>query len=68
MLSFQDYVHRVGRTSRGEGHVGQALLFLRPEEYKFLDVLRGMQAKIDEIEFTGDLNHIQDKVSRQILL
>ncbi|KAK8372962.1 hypothetical protein O3P69_015022 [Scylla paramamosain] len=58
----EDYIHRVGRTSRGEGRTGQALLFLRPEECKFLDVLRGMHVKIDEIEFSGDLNDIQDKV------
>lgn len=58
----EDYIHRVGRTSRGEGHMGQALLFLRPEECKFLDVLRGMHVKIDEIEFSGELNDIQNKV------
>ena len=48
--------------------MGQALLFLRPEECKFLDVLRNMHVKIDEIEFSGDLNHIQDKVSQHVIL
>lgn len=60
-------IHRVGRTSRGEGWNGQALLFLRPEEFKYLDVLRSMEVKLDEIEFNGDLKHVQSKVSGNIL-
>lgn len=36
----QEYIHRVGRTARGEGGKGQALLFLLPEELQFLTYLK----------------------------
>ncbi|XP_050713315.1 uncharacterized protein LOC126996660 isoform X2 [Eriocheir sinensis] len=62
----EDYIHRVGRTSRGEGCTGQALLFLRPEECNYLDVLRGMEVKLDEIEFSGDLKNVQNKMNSYI--
>lgn len=37
---FQWYIHRVGRTARGEGAKGNALLFLIPEEMRFLCYLK----------------------------
>eukprot|EP00442_Polarella_glacialis_P025297 CAMPEP_0115154202 /NCGR_PEP_ID=MMETSP0227-20121206/67152_1 /TAXON_ID=89957 /ORGANISM="Polarella glacialis, Strain CCMP 1383" /LENGTH=728 /DNA_ID=CAMNT_0002565029 /DNA_START=38 /DNA_END=2220 /DNA_ORIENTATION=+ len=36
----EEYLHRVGRTAR-IGRAGNALLFLKPSELGFLDVLRG---------------------------
>lgn len=36
----QEYIHRVGRTARGEGGKGNALLFLIPEELQFLRYLK----------------------------
>ena len=36
----QEYIHRVGRTARGEGARGSALLFLIPEELGFLAYLK----------------------------
>ena len=36
----QEYIHRVGRTARGEGKKGNALLFLIPEELQFLRYLK----------------------------
>ncbi|KAK8961531.1 DEAD-box ATP-dependent RNA helicase 27 [Platanthera guangdongensis] len=36
----KEYVHRVGRTARGEGAEGNALLFLLPEEAKFISDLK----------------------------
>jgi superfamily II DNA/RNA helicase len=36
----QDYIHRVGRTARGEKGKGSALLFLLPQELKFLIYLK----------------------------
>lgn len=36
----QEYIHRVGRTARGEGAKGNALLFLIPEELQFLKYLK----------------------------
>lgn len=35
-----DYIHRVGRTARGHGGVGKALVFLLPQELPFLKYLR----------------------------
>ena len=32
----KEYIHRVGRTARGEGGKGHALMILRPEELGFL--------------------------------
>ncbi|XP_068663475.1 DEAD-box ATP-dependent RNA helicase 27-like isoform X2 [Aristolochia californica] len=36
----KEYIHRVGRTARGEGGKGRAFLFLMPEELQFLQYLR----------------------------
>ncbi|GAB2227245.1 hypothetical protein Drorol1_Dr00009058 [Drosera rotundifolia] len=36
----KDYIHRVGRTARGEGGSGYALLFLIPEELGFIRYLK----------------------------
>ena len=36
----QEYIHRVGRTARGSGTRGHALLFLLPEELAFLKYLK----------------------------
>lgn len=58
----EDYIHRIGRTGRGEGQTGQALLFLRPEEEKFIAVLKGMKVEIDQLEFQGDFNDIQEQL------
>ncbi|XP_069167149.1 probable ATP-dependent RNA helicase pitchoune isoform X2 [Procambarus clarkii] len=63
----EDYIHRVGRTGRGEGSVGQALLFLRPEENQFVDVLKTMKVEIEQLEFHGDLKEIQNKVDSFVL-
>ncbi|EOY22260.1 P-loop containing nucleoside triphosphate hydrolases superfamily protein isoform 2 [Theobroma cacao] len=39
----KEYIHRVGRTARGEGARGNALLFLIPEELQFLRYLKRQQ-------------------------
>jgi hypothetical protein len=39
-FDFQEYIHRVGRTARGEKGKGSALLFLLPQELKFLIYLK----------------------------
>jgi Helicase conserved C-terminal domain len=36
----KEYIHRVGRTARGEAGKGRALLFLMPEELAFLKYLK----------------------------
>ena len=63
MFYSQDYIHRIGRTGRGDGNVGQALLFLRPEEEEFISILRSMNVNISQLEFEGDLKDTQTKVS-----
>ena len=49
---FQEYIHRVGRTARGEGGVGHALLILRPEELGFLRFLHHAKVPLNEFEFS----------------
>lgn len=47
----KEYIHRVGRTARGEGSSGHALLFLRPEELGFLMYLKHAKVPLNEFEF-----------------
>ena len=47
-----EYIHRVGRTARGEGGQGHALLILRPEELGFLRYLRQANVPLNEFEFS----------------
>ncbi|XP_057419702.1 DEAD-box ATP-dependent RNA helicase 27-like [Lotus japonicus] len=48
----KEYIHRVGRTARGEGGKGNALLFLIPEELQFLRYLK--EAKVPVKEYAYD--------------
>nr|CAB3497814.1 unnamed protein product [Digitaria exilis] len=47
----KDYIHRVGRTARGDKGKGSALLFLLPEELKFLIYLKEARVNLTEYEF-----------------
>ncbi|CAN0902471.1 DEAD-box ATP-dependent RNA helicase 51 [Linum grandiflorum] len=47
----KEYIHRVGRTARGEGAKGNALLFLIPEELQFLLYLKAAKVPLKEYEF-----------------
>ena len=47
----KEYIHRVGRTARGEGAEGNALIFLLPEELIFLKYLRQARVPLNEYEF-----------------
>ncbi|TYJ25651.1 hypothetical protein E1A91_A07G064300v1 [Gossypium mustelinum] len=47
----KEYIHRVGRTARGEGAKGNALLFLIPEELQFLRYLKTAKVPVKEYEF-----------------
>ncbi|XP_073005891.1 DEAD-box ATP-dependent RNA helicase 27-like [Typha latifolia] len=47
----KEYIHRVGRTARGEGGKGHALLFLLPEELQFLSYLKEAKVPVKEYEF-----------------
>ncbi|XP_011688166.1 PREDICTED: probable ATP-dependent RNA helicase pitchoune [Wasmannia auropunctata] len=48
----KEYIHRVGRTARGEGSSGHALLILRPEELGFLRYLKTARVPVNEYEFS----------------
>lgn len=48
----KEYIHRVGRTARGEGSSGHALLLLRPEELGFLRYLKQAKVPLNEFEFS----------------
>ncbi|XP_071442313.1 ATP-dependent RNA helicase DDX18 isoform X2 [Hetaerina americana] len=48
----KEYIHRVGRTARGEGGQGNALLILRPEELGFLRYLKQARIPLNEFEFS----------------
>nr|GEW76419.1 DEAD-box ATP-dependent RNA helicase 51 [Tanacetum cinerariifolium] len=47
----KEYILRVGRTVCGEGVKGNALLFLTPEELKFLRYLKAAKVPVKEYEF-----------------
>lgn len=47
----KEYIHRVGRTARGEGGKGNALLFLIPEELQFLRYLKAAKVPVKEYEY-----------------
>ncbi|KAG5670683.1 hypothetical protein PVAND_000931 [Polypedilum vanderplanki] len=48
----REYIHRVGRTARGEGSSGHALLILRPEEIGFLRYLKQAKVPLNEFDFS----------------
>ncbi|CAJ1944320.1 unnamed protein product [Sphenostylis stenocarpa] len=47
----KEYIHRVGRTARGEGGKGNALLFLIPEELQFLRYLKAAKVPVKEYAY-----------------
>ncbi|XP_062214290.1 DEAD-box ATP-dependent RNA helicase 27-like [Phragmites australis] len=47
----KDYIHRVGRTARGDKGQGNALLFLLPQELKFLIYLKAARVTLTEYDF-----------------
>eukprot|EP01026_Neomeris_dumetosa_P038491 TRINITY_DN31388_c0_g1_i1.p3 TRINITY_DN31388_c0_g1~~TRINITY_DN31388_c0_g1_i1.p3 ORF type:complete len:256 (-),score=29.97 TRINITY_DN31388_c0_g1_i1:366-1133(-) len=50
-LDPKDYIHRVGRTARGESGKGKALLILQPHELPFLEYLSQAQVTVSEYVF-----------------
>lgn len=47
----KEYIHRVGRTARGEGGKGNALLFLLRAEMQFLSYLKAAKVPVKEYEY-----------------
>lgn len=63
----KEYIHRVGRTARGEGGSGRALLILRPEELGFLRYLKTARVTLNEYEFSwSKISDIQPQLERLI--
>ncbi|AQK39424.1 Putative DEAD-box ATP-dependent RNA helicase family protein [Zea mays] len=58
----KDYIHRVGRTARGDKGKGSALLFLLPEELKLLIYLQA--AKISLTEYVFSEKHVPKSQSQ----
>eukprot|EP00397_Hematodinium_sp_SG-2012_P012273 GEMP01012439.1.p1 GENE.GEMP01012439.1~~GEMP01012439.1.p1 ORF type:complete len:699 (+),score=160.98 GEMP01012439.1:28-2097(+) len=61
----REYIHRVGRTARGAGGTGKALLFLMPEEVGFLRYLRRVNVAVNEYSFAmNKIANIQSQLER----
>jgi len=68
-MKIQEYIHRVGRTARGQGGKGHALLLLRPEELGFLRYLKQAKVPLNEFEFSwSKIADIQPQVNSISLL
>lgn len=63
----REYIHRVGRTARGEGSQGRALLFLIPEELGFLRYLKGAKVPLNEYEFPSNkIANVQSQLEKLV--
>jgi len=63
----KEYIHRVGRTARGEGGKGHALMILRPEELGFLRYLKQANVPLNEFEFSwSKVSNIQPQLEKLI--
>jgi len=63
----KEYIHRVGRTARGDEGTGRALLFLTPEETGFLRYLKAAKVTLNEYEFPmKKLANVQSQLQRLI--
>ncbi|KAH9491547.1 ATP-dependent RNA helicase ddx18 [Bulinus truncatus] len=63
----KEYIHRVGRTARGEGGKGNALLFLNPQEIAFLRYLRMAKVQVNEFQFQWNkVSNIQPQLEKLI--
>lgn len=63
----KEYIHRVGRTARGAGGTGKALLFLMPEEVGFLQFLKQANVPLNEYSFPPNkIANVQGQLERVI--
>ncbi|KAL1196460.1 DEAD-box ATP-dependent RNA helicase 27 [Cardamine amara subsp. amara] len=62
-----EYIHRVGRTARGEGAKGKALLVLTPDELQFIQYLNAAKIPVYEHEFEeGKLLNAQEFLEKTV--
>ncbi|OXB71672.1 UNVERIFIED_CONTAM: hypothetical protein H355_001650 [Colinus virginianus] len=63
----KEYIHRVGRTARGAGGTGKALLFLMAEEVGFLRYLKQAGVPLNEYTFPpSKIANVQTQLERLI--
>lgn len=63
----RDYIHRVGRTARGDAGKGKSLLFLQPSEVGFLSHLKDARVPLEEYEFPAKkIMNIQSQLEKLI--
>ena len=63
----KEYIHRVGRTARGLNGKGRALLFLQPEELRFLDHLKQANVPLNEFDFPQEkIANVQPQLEKLI--
>ncbi|CAJ2642071.1 unnamed protein product [Trifolium pratense] len=63
----KEYIHRVGRTARGEGGKGNALLFLIPEEMEFLRYLKAAKIPVKNYLFDDKkLSNVQSQLEKMV--
>lgn len=63
----KEYIHRVGRTCRGQNSNGKALLFLLPTEVKFLKYLKAANVTLSEFEYDpSKLANIQGQFEKLV--
>ncbi|GFS88312.1 ATP-dependent RNA helicase DDX18 [Nephila pilipes] len=63
----KEYIHRVGRTARGENQIGHALLILRPEELGFLKYLKHARVSLQEYDFSWNkIANVQNQLEKLV--
>lgn len=63
----REYIHRVGRTARGAGGQGRALLFLMPQEAGFLQFLKQAKIPLTEYKFSASkIASVQEQLERLV--
>ncbi|CAB4282840.1 unnamed protein product [Prunus armeniaca] len=63
----KEYIHRVGRTARGEGGKGKAFLFLIPEEMQFIRYLTAEKVPVEEQQINKNkLKNVQSQLEKMV--
>jgi ATP-dependent RNA helicase DDX18/HAS1 len=63
----REYIHRVGRTARGQSGTGRALLMLLPEELGFLKYLKAAKVPLNEYDFPPNkLANVQAQLEKLV--
>ncbi|EPX73750.1 ATP-dependent RNA helicase Has1 [Schizosaccharomyces octosporus yFS286] len=63
----RDYIHRVGRTARGNQKRGKCLMFLTPSELGFLRYLKNARVPLNEYEFPANkIANVQSQLEKLV--